>query len=128
MKAVDALQRTIGTAWEIQNIAALPRLAAGLTLAAGEAISELGERGISIASRLQRLARVITTEVESYRTFRYLKQTHPEAVVELYHYTSGKAAQEIMASGFLRGGRGLWRPWASRMSISPFTQMLQDGF
>ncbi len=42
VKAVGALQRTIGTAWEIQNIASLPRLAAGLTLAASEVVEEGG--------------------------------------------------------------------------------------
>jgi YD repeat-containing protein len=109
-KAVSALRRTVDAAWEIHAIASLPRALGALGVGILNAADDLAGGRLSIPKILD----IIADDIRSHKSLQHLRKTAPETLVELYHYTSGEAARNILASGLIRGGRpGLWRPWAA---------------
>ena len=88
----------------------LPRALGALGVGILNAADDLAGGRLSIPKILD----IIADDIRSHKSLQHLRKTAPETLVELYHYTSGEAARNILASGLIRGGRpGLWRPWAA---------------
>jgi len=90
-KAVSALQRAVGTAWEIQAVASLPRALGGLGVGILNAADDLAGGGAAFGgarsfASLDEATRVITQE-----RFRNLPS-------KLYHYTDEHSANDYELS------------------------------